>query len=233
MASFFSLYRPMSVTAVIPPYSSPSTFSSIFTPRFEQKSHPADVIDTLSAAVNTLEKANTQSDTHSQTPSTTSASSSNSHSTSHEALRGAVTLASTSNAEPTSPAHLDSNLPRIVHINIEELARAFRPFNPPPAPVPMSAKADGEVTTSRVRSSPLPSKAPPISPSFFEASPTSWAVIKDSLQKKLLDSGWESFRERMRSRHLRWLEERVEQRREMWRAISVKRQRRLKIKKHK
>ncbi|MCJ1432636.1 hypothetical protein MMC27_001993 [Xylographa pallens] len=232
-ASFFSLHRPISVTAVIPPYSSPSTFSSIFTPRTQHKSHPADVIHTLSAAVNTFEKVATQSDINSQSSSTASASSSNPHPVSDEALRVAVTLASTSNAEPTSPTHLDSHVPQIVYTNIEELARAFRPFNPPPAPVPMPAKADRGATTSRARSSPLPSRALPISPSFFEASPTSWAAIKDSFRRKILDSSLDSFRERMRSRHLQWLEKRVEQRREMWRAISVKRQRRLKIKKHK
>ncbi|MCJ1320887.1 hypothetical protein MMC15_006228 [Xylographa vitiligo] len=223
----------MSVTAVIPPYSSPSTFSLIFTPRTEQKPHPADVIHTLSAAVNTFEKAATQSDTHSRSSSTTSALSSSTNPISHEALRAAVTLASSSNAEPTSPTHLDSHVPQIVHINIEELARSFRPFNPPPAPVPMPAKADGEATTSRGRSRLPPSKTLRISPSFFEASPTSWAAIQNSFRKKLLDPDWESFRERMRSRYLQWLGKRVEQRREMWRAISVKRQRRLKIKKHK
>ncbi|MCJ1390590.1 hypothetical protein MMC18_003450 [Xylographa bjoerkii] len=233
MASFFSLHRPMSVTAVIPPYSSPSTFSSIFTPRTQQKPRPADVIYTLSAAVNTIEKAATQSETSSLSPSTTSASSASSNPLSLDTLRAAVTQASTSNAEPTSPTHLDSHVPQIVHINIEELARNFRPFNPPPAPVPMQAEANDETSTTRVRSNPAPSKALHISASFFEASPTSWASIKDSLRKKLLDSGWRSFRERMRSRHLRWREERVEQMREMWRAISVKRQRRLKIKKHK
>ena len=232
-ASFFSLHRPMSVTAIIPPYSSPSAFSSIFEPRTRQIPHPADVIDTLSTAVKTIEKATTQSDIHSHSSSTTSPSSSDPHPMSHEALRAALTSVSASNAEPNNSTGLDTHAPQIVHINIKELARAFRPFNPPPAPVPMPAQADSEATISRGRSDSLPSKALPISPSFFESSLTSWAAIKDSLHEKLLEPGWESFRERMRNRQLRWVEKCIERRREMWRAISVKRQRRLKIKKHK
>ncbi|MCJ1476970.1 hypothetical protein MMC13_005640 [Lambiella insularis] len=232
MASFFSLHRPMSVTAVIPPYSSPSTFSSIFTPRVQQKQRPADVIYTLSVAVNTFEKAATHTE-HQQKESQPAPIASNARPLTLDGLRTAVTQASASNAEPNSTSHLDGQPSPTVYINIEEIARKFRPFNPPPAPVPMPAPEESEARLSHALPKPAPAKAVPLSPSFFEAAPTSWASLKEVLKKKLVASGWETFRQRMRNRNLQWQIVRVERRRQMWQAISVKRQRRLKIKKHK
>lgn len=225
----------MSVTAVIPPYSSPSAFSSIFTPRSQQKPRSTDVIYTLSAAVSTLEKAATYVDHQQQAPQPQPAVSSTSHARplTLENLRAAVTEASASNAESSGTSHLDGQPIQPVYINIEELARKFHPFNVPPVPVPMPVTEESNTCPSPIQPRPAPANALPMSPSFFEAAHMSWVLMKDTLVKKLLASGWETFRQRMRSRNLRWQIGRIEKRREMWRAISVKRQRKLRMKKHK
>lgn len=46
-------------------------------------------------------------------------------------------------------------------------------------------------------------------------------------------SGRQPFRERMRNRHQTWEEGLVGKKKQIWRAISVRRQRKLKMKKHK
>ena len=126
VASFFSIHRPISVTAPVPTNSSIKTFSSIFTPKPTGKSHPADVIYTLFSTVQNLEKATSQAED--QSPSSH-------HNQEHlEPLRTAVTQASSSNAEPT---HLDSQSQQGAAIDIHELAKRFQPFVPPPPPVPM------------------------------------------------------------------------------------------------
>ena len=227
MASFFSLHRPISVTAVIPPPSSTSNFSSIFEARAVAKPRPAEVIYTLSVAVDNMEKATSQSEQ--QSP----ASSSPQHPQplTHDTLRAAVTQASTSNAEPTQPADLDGQAPQIININIEELARNFRPFRPPPPPAPMPSFA----MENAPRQLPVrPTRIRPIN--FFTArvplhrDPT-YPTRPQYVEPR--NSGRQPFLERMRERHERWEEGRAEKIREMWRAISVKRQRKLKMKKHK
>ena len=141
MASFFSLHRPISVTAAVPPYSSQATFSSIFTPRVAQSPRPAEVIYTLSVAVNALEKTATQAEQESQIVPRKSSTSqaSQTEPLRQETLRAAVTQASTSNAEHTNLGGQNS---QVLHVNIEELARSFQPFRPPPAPVSFGSPVD-------------------------------------------------------------------------------------------
>ena len=231
MASFFSLHRPISVTTAIPPHSTPATFSSIFTPRVVPNPRPAEVIYTLSVAVNALEKTATQAEQESQILSKTSSASSTSQTEPlrQETLRAAVTQASTSNAEPTN---LDGQNPQIVRVNIEELARSFQPFRPPPAPVPIESPVE-EISYTHVQ---LMRVVRPRQNSLFTArlpfhrDPT-YPSRSQYIQPR--NSGRTPFLDRMRIRQERWEEDRADIRREMWRAISVKRQRKLKMKKHK
>jgi len=227
MASFFSLHRPISVTAVIPPPSSPSTFSSIFDARPVIKPRPAEVIYTISVAVDNLEKATTQSE---QQPPT-AISPQHPQPLTHDTLRAAVTQASTSNAEPTQLTNLDGHPPQTVNINLEDLARNFWPFRPPPPPAPMpSFTIENALERRLVR----PTRARQIT--FFTArTPLHRDPTYPSRPQYVepRNSGRQPFLERMRERHERWEEGRMEKIREMWRAISVKRQRKLKMKKHK
>jgi hypothetical protein len=224
VASFFSLHRPISVTAVIPPPTLPSTFSSIFAPKVVQKTRPADVIYTLSVAVDTLEKAGSGSET-SQLPSQQQ-----NEPLTHENLRAAVTQASQTNAEPTN---LDRQS-QATYINIEELARNFRPFRPPPPPVPMSSET----------SSPSFSQPHPHTIRIRLRGHTNFFTARVPLHRdpaypsgqnyvEPRNTGKQPFLERMRIRQESWEERRAGRIREVWRAISVKRQRKLKMKKHK
>ncbi len=227
MASFFSLHRPISVTAVIPPPSSSSSFSSIFEARPAAKPRPADVIYTISVAVDNLEKAATQPEQQPPAPSSPQSP----QPQTHDSLRAAVTQASPSNAEPAQPTNLDGEPLQTVNINIEELARNFGPFRPPPPPMPMpsftmeSAPAPRSVRPTRTRQVTFFTARTPLhrDPTY----PTRPQYVEPQ------NSGRQPFLERMRVRHERWEEGRAQQIREMWRAISVKRQRKLKMKKHK
>ncbi|MCJ1298852.1 hypothetical protein MMC08_001643 [Hypocenomyce scalaris] len=257
VASFFSIHRPMSVTASVPPNSTSSAFSSIFTPR---KPQPAEVIYTLSSAVQKLEGA-------SRHPLAPPQSAQAQQMTQEEIdLRAAVTQASSSNAEPVK--HLDGAHGQPFHINIEELARNYRPFVPPPAPAPMGSLEptelqDTEQATSqqahvghgttkqksystvltitenthpsgrktyKVRTSPIreTSNLPPSESSQGE-------TIKLPASSITVPS--QNFLERMRVRQEKWEDFREEQRRANeiggWQTISVKRQRKVKMKKHK
>ena len=247
VASFFSIHRPISVTTPYPSISTESTFSSIFSPRKQQKPHPADVIYTISSAVENLEAASHPNNPRSQQ-----------HQQQEESdLRAAVTEASSSNAETT---HLDAQPQNHLYINIQELAKNFRPFVPPPPPVAMGspeeiaaaqlaqrtqrAKAtkqksystvlriletthpDGQITY-KTRTSPI--REDPISPENAADS-----VEDPGLPPKPRIR--QPFLNRMKIKQEAWEESvspagrRV---REQWRAISTKRQRKLKMKKHK
>ncbi|MCJ1410296.1 hypothetical protein MMC19_004381 [Ptychographa xylographoides] len=221
MASFFSLHRPMSVTAVIPPPSSPSTFSSIFTPRVQHKPRAADIIYTLSTAVNTLEKAAAAEAAPPSAPSPQPLS--------HDTLRAAVTQASASTADAARSTHLDGQPPQGLQIDIEELARNFRPFNPPPAPVPTTSS----IPPATVAGASTLATGPRIlsmARAFLQPDPSTTDLYTEL--ERIAQAGW-TFRARMRQRSRVWADGRAETRREMWKAISVKRQRKLKMKKHK
>ena len=231
MASFFSLHRPISVTAAVPPHSSHATFSSIFTPRVVQNPRPAEVIYTLSVAVDALEKTATQAEQEPQILLKTSSASlaSQSEPLRQEIIRAAVTQASTSNAEPTN---LDGQSTQIIHVNIEDLARRLRPFWTPPAPVPIESPVE-EVSHTHVQ---LMRAARPRPNNFFKARlpfhrDPSYPSRAQYIEPR--NSGRTPFLDRMRIRQERWEDDRADIRREMWRAISVKRQRKLKMKKHK
>jgi hypothetical protein len=188
IASFFSLHRPISVTNSIPPTYSPSAFSSIFTPRdLKKPSRHADVIYTLSSALQTLDKTLMQAEQHHE-PSD---------------LRTAVTQASSSSAEANPPT---------VFVNVDELAKNFRPFMPPPPPEPFNIMDEPQQGT----------------PGEIEAPSLLQQLYQDPSRTPR-----HPFLDRMRVRQQKWERTRDEKSRVVWHAISVKRQRKLKMKKHK
>lgn len=121
VASFFSVHRPISVSAPVPPTSNEKTFNAIFEANKSRRGNRAsDVINTLTSAVASMEHA-----MHGQNP--------------QNSLRHAVTQASVSNAEPAAAArviHLDEVSEEELHSSIAEFASRLTPFQPPPAPEP-------------------------------------------------------------------------------------------------
>ena len=241
MSNFFSLHRPISVTMPIPPESSTAAFSSIFEPKTTSNHKTTDVTYTLSSAVDTLENA--ASSTHSQNSQPI---------TQGEAdLRGAVTQASPSNAEP-SPHNLD--LPaRTFHINLQELVKNFRPYTRPPIPNPMDSTIPEEASQE---SSQLvePQSELVISKKIYTTTLTIHENTHRSGHKSYkthttpIIEGSDSmqgdkhvclppaprgqpFLGRMRERQIQYMDRTRDC--EIWQAISVKRQRKLKMKKHK
>ena len=142
ISSFFSLHRPMSVTNSIPHEADPKAIDAIFAPKKQspsQGSGPQDVIYTIASAVQMLESNIAQQQQKSQSQQ------------SHP-RRTDITSALTQHhnqqanqSEPNQTQHLDGQPPQInirtpkgVQLMIQEVARHFRPYNTPPAPVPMS-----------------------------------------------------------------------------------------------
>ena len=165
-------------------------------------------------------------------------------------LHSAVTQASVSNSDSTVLRHLDGNQPHDIQINLQELAKTFRPFVPPPPPVPMDAmqKATSKMpktvakrrrTTQKSYSTTLTilESTHPNGRKTYKAqtSPiceepviesTNLMDLPPASRQPFLGHMWE------RQRHLeKWRDNRPVK--SMWRAISVKRQRKLKMKKHK
>lgn len=244
MSSFFSIHRPISVTTPIPSESSNKAFSSIFKGKPPPKHKLNDIMFTLSSAVDTLE--NTSSGHHNQDIQ---------QMTSEEMdLRQAVTQASSSNAEHTT--HLDIPA-KTLHINLQELAKNFRPFNPPPAPVPLGSGTENATdlpqttlnqseavtqsaprhksytTTLTIHESTYPNgqKTYKTHTTPIVEEPTSSQAHDDSSRYLPSAPHNQPFLGRMRDRQVQYLDRLVE--REGWMAISVKRQRKLKMKKHK
>ena len=241
MSNFFSLHRPISVTTPIPPESSTAAFSSIFNSKPRSSHKTTDVTYTLSSTGDTFENAATS--THSQ----------NSQQLTQEQVdsRSAVTKASPSNADQ-SPHHLD--LPaKTIHINLQELVKNFRPYVRPPPPVPTDSALPEEVAQGTSQLAELQSESV-LSQKIF----TTTLTIRENTYR----SGRKSYKThttpiiegpgsvegykgvylppvprgqpflgRMRERQIQYMERSGGV--EIWQAISVKRQRKLKMKKHK
>ncbi|KAL9604751.1 MAG: hypothetical protein Q9179_001726 [Wetmoreana sp. 5 TL-2023] len=249
VASFFSRHRPISVTSSFPPTSTEATFSSIFEPKPSQKSTPADVIYTVSSAIDSLENA---------------------------ALQQSPSAPQRPNNEPThldgKPQHISLDIGEL-----SKTFRPFN-VPPPPVPMTDAPKAS-ESLRRRTRAAPakertytavltiteqahpngrrtyqaslspmreenfFTSHTPPSPSSLIAPSPTSTdpypAAIQHSEEVEVYhitpptQSSRQPFLDRMRNRQQVWEEGLMGKKREIWRAISVKRQRKLKMKKHK
>jgi hypothetical protein len=232
-SAFFSLYRPISVTSSFPKAISEEAFAAIFTPRTKANARPSDVISTLSSTVNKLESAAQQKRWDTET----------------DELRVAIT-AESQHAEGET-RHLDqspteSRIPFPQHI----LSGDYQPFNPPPPPQPMSddqvlagpeqhAPSTGQRTyiayltvTERTNAAGEVTYMAHSSPLIADIEEPEHDSAADIREPNSLPTG---FRERMnvrRERYEEFLRRRGEEDAAVW-AISVKRQRKLKMKKHK
>ncbi len=243
MSSFFSIHRPISVTTSVPTESSNKAFSSIFNRKPSPKHKMTDIMYTLSSAVDTLENASSghHNDPQQMTPEEID-------------LRQAVTQASSSNADQST--HLDIPA-KTLHISLQELAKNFRPFNPPPAPVPLGSgmettimSVENERRQTEAEDLPAPThKSYTTTLTIYESTypngqktykthttpvveePASSQAHENSVRYLPPAPHNQPFLGRMRDRQAQHLDRLVE--REGWMAISVKRQRKLKMKKHK
>lgn len=128
IASFFSIHRPISVTNTVPLPSSAQAFNAIFSPKQSSRSEPGDVIDTLSAAVDSMESA-THGGVGEQHEDVLS-----------NILNGNATGLSTSFGGPDTDAtaHVGGLNMGDLRVSLEDYARRLRPFQPPPAPTPLN-----------------------------------------------------------------------------------------------
>ena len=214
VSAFFSLHRPISVTSSVPSTSIPASVNSIFHPRPVPTHNPQNVIDTLSSAVNGLDSA-VQENSPRIVKGPTTFRSANS-SASRTQLEIGVHDAATAASSPLQfPGHL--------------LSGRYKPFTPPPVPttssvssVSPSVEEEHQQATQRSYTTVLT-----ITESTDAAGETTYSaratpIVSDGSKESatMEDPSTTS------SVYIkRW--------REQMQMISVKRQRRLKMKKHK
>lgn len=238
VASFFSIHRPISVTSSVPASSTPSIFSSIFAKRASPKHGPSQVMYTISSAVDSLESSAASPPQQIQqiAPEETD-------------LQSVMSQPEYFNDDAMDTTRYDPSQPEVIHLNIQELVKNFRPFAPPPPPVAQDAVEESSRQASRKR---LPTQK------SFSAVLTiiertnadgrkSYETRTCSIREDpepIDDAGSpavenppairQPFLNHMRERQRRWEEFRRENAGgEAWRLISVRRQRKLKMKKHK
>ncbi|MCJ1269338.1 hypothetical protein MMC22_009230 [Lobaria immixta] len=231
VASFFSIHRPISVTTSIPPPSNPTAFSTIFTPRNYQKRQSADVIYTISSTVETMENATSHPYPQQSQPATLEDAD----------LHTAI----------ASSSHVDASQQQDFHIDVEELTKHFRPFQTPPPPVaetPARKISQRSVTTKQKSYSTVLTIVESIHSNGHKTYKHTTTPFREH-SLKYPELGYpdaatgisspllprQPFLNHMRERQLRWEKFREGNKvgPKNWQAISVKRQRKLKMKKHK
>lgn len=134
--------------------------------------------------------------------------------------------------------------PTMLHVNMQELVRHFRPFVPPPPPEPMvpvekkpTVKSYSAVLTILESTQPNGTKIYQTRTSPIREDPTAPAdFLEDGQVMEMPVLPRQPFLNHMRERQRRWEEIRNgngKRDQPAWCAISVKRQRKLKMKKHK
>ena len=230
VASFFAVGRPISVTSSIPPMSTATNFSTIFAPSYHPKLAPSDVLYTLSSAVSRLENQHSHEEAH-EVPEDVDL---------HTALTQPSKAVKFSNV-----THLNGPPTQSVDINIDNLRQQFRPFNTPPPPAPLETLDDGQgMRSPKPRRRRATHKTYSMTVNILESTDadgqTSYSASASDVYEEPSPVGVtpriprQPFLDRMRDRQRRTWQIREQGPRQMvWRLISVKRQRKLKMKKHK
>ncbi|EEH33385.1 hypothetical protein PAAG_04435 [Paracoccidioides lutzii Pb01] len=131
VASFFSTYRPISVTSSVPSNSNPDAFNAIFSSKKPSKPRPNDVISTLSSAVNSMETVLPNNQSNSLLGNNNS--------------RSTTSQGSAKHAESDQLSGVDELSIEDLSISVQEFARKLHPFNPPPPPVPMDSFGEQDI----------------------------------------------------------------------------------------
>ncbi|CEJ56299.1 hypothetical protein PMG11_02509 [Penicillium brasilianum] len=125
VASFFSIHRPISVTTTVPPISTPEAFDAIFSKKLF-KNEADDVIFTLSSTVQTMENS-----------APVMAESEDQFNQLHQSF--------------TTDANGDLRMldGAEAGMTVQEYTRRLRPFHPPPPPVPMDMQSSADALTEQ------------------------------------------------------------------------------------
>ncbi|KAK4231165.1 hypothetical protein QBC38DRAFT_467004 [Podospora fimiseda] len=234
LSTFFALHRPISVTQLLPQPVTEDAFAQIFAPR--SRSHRVqEVLSTLSQTVQDLEeplKVNNNANGVKQQQQQSSSSSS-----SHEGAQEVEADGSTK----LTYKRLDGTEAN-VYLQLNTSDGQFLPYSPPPPPQPITeVDAETEATMNAIADE-LTSPDEPQT-RVYKAMVTIEETMDEDGQYKVVAHSPElieespepqprTFLERMAQRQLRFDEVRRQQGRTM-QAISVKRQRKLKMKKKK
>lgn len=132
VASFFSTHRPISISGPLPPETQIDDIDKIFQARPKRLRHgPAEVIYTLNSAVQNLEEGVHRGQQNEQNMVEQRVD-----------LIKALTQQNNALGDGNQTTHLDGQPQRghgtNVKVAIQEIARLFRPFHAPPPPVPVS-----------------------------------------------------------------------------------------------
>lgn len=245
-ASLFAQHRPISLSTPIPSESSPSDFASLFESKSQRKTSAAEVIVTLNSVLRDLEQAASAPQPTSEEPD----------------VRTTATHALTSTTD-REPEHLDLPAKNfhISLQELSEKFIPFMP-PPPPVPLAATQEAAQQSAKEVRRELPAKRRTYTTTLTVYESTHRNGKTTYEThstplvveehrplvlLEPSELPSGHQDneysepahsrleFLERMRDRRMRY-EIRVDKRysgKEIMHAISVKRQRKLKMKKHK
>ncbi|GAB1310563.1 Small ribosomal subunit protein mS38 [Madurella fahalii] len=212
LSTFFALHRPISVTQLLPKTVSEDAFAEIFAQSRRHKM--ADVISTLSQTVHTLDEPLSKMNDGRQEV--------------QDAEDGTVKL---------NLKHQDGTETN-VYLQLDSMSGHFLPFTPPPAPEPL-AETDAE-SANNAMAEEATEREPQTR--IYKAMVTIEETIDGNGQYKVeahspelvedVEPQPRSFLERLAQRQLRYDEARRQQGRTM-QAISVRRQRKLRMKKKK
>ncbi|KAI9717658.1 MAG: hypothetical protein M1812_004603 [Candelaria pacifica] len=280
ISAFFSMHRPISVTAAVPSNSTPLSFNALFSPPNRSSStqtrQPSDVMSTLASVVKNLEHITELTQEQQQEEQQQALEDEETD------LRTIVTQASVSNAERQNKHLLlnNNNNNNSITANTNNsplqfpahlLSSKFKPFTPPPPPSPLDIATTG-TTTSLKSGSPTTQKSYSLgvtihSTTTSDGHTTYTAQIATPILETTTTNASlpihhphnhqhnqhritlypppqrQSFLKHMLHRHQTYLTNlstqlqqrglNFQQRSRVFRAISVKRQRKLKMKKHK
>jgi hypothetical protein len=223
-SAFFSLHRPISLTSSFPKAITDDAFAAIFTPRTRANPKASEVISTLSSTVHNLESATggvsrlnlgTQ---HDQWNSEA------------DELRAAITAESYRKAEVH---HVDGSSDLPMNFSQLSLSANHQPFNPPPPPIPLntaeSLAAGAEAAQAQESQHRTYTAVLTIEESTDQHGQVTYLTHSTPLEESAPQPT--GFRERMNLRQGRYWEQLEEENGMV--ALSVKRIRKLKMKKHK
>ncbi|EAQ93129.1 hypothetical protein CHGG_01364 [Chaetomium globosum CBS 148.51] len=223
LSTFFALHRPISVTQLMPKSVSDDAFARIFATR-TRNNRVADVLSTLSQTVSDLEEPLSKLNVANGDKQRSQEA--------HDAEEGTAKL---------SLKHSDGSETNL-HIQLNPMAGQYLPYAPPPAPEPLAETAiDAESANSAIAEE--LAEPQDAQTRVYKAMVTIEETVDADGQVKvvahspeLVEEGAterpQSFLERMLWRQLRYDESRRHQGRTM-QAISVRRQRKLRMKKKK
>ncbi|KAK4129195.1 hypothetical protein N657DRAFT_563658 [Parathielavia appendiculata] len=226
LSTFFALHRPISVTQLLPQTVSDDTFARIFAPR-TRNGRVAEVLSTLSQTVHDLEEPLSRMSIANGDKQQLQDG--------QEADDGTAKL---------SLRHADGSETNL-HIQLNPMSGQYLPYAPPPAPEPLTeaAEAEAEAANSAAAAEELAEQQQQETQTrVYKAMVTIEETVDASGQIKVVAHSPElveedapaprTFLERMAWRQLRYDEARRQQDRAM-QAISVRRQRKLRMKKKK